>query len=88
MTTPLAKQYGNRFLVSLVPGDGIGREVCKAVKQLFEAAQVPVDFETVNVSGFDCKDERDASGRLNQVLDSLRRNKVGLKGTPTGSIDP
>ena len=34
--------------VTLIPGDGIGPEIAEAVKQVFEAMEVPVIFEEVN----------------------------------------
>lgn len=76
-----ARQYGHRFQVSLIPGDGVGREVCHAVKKIFTTALVPVDFDEVTVSGLDCRDESEAECRLQAVLESLRRNRIGLKGS-------
>lgn len=70
-------KYGGRFLVTLLPGDGIGRELCDSVKSVFAALNVPVDFEQVdltgNVASSDCQ-------KLPVALASLRRNKIGLKG--------
>lgn len=74
------KQYGQRFVVSLIPGDGVGREVCGAVKQIFAKANVPVDWDEVNVSGYDGQQEKPGNGRLLQVIESLKRNGIGLKG--------
>lgn len=69
---PPGTVYGGRFVVTMIPGDGIGREVCAAVKTVFSAANVPIDWEEVRVSDSD---------DLSLALDSLRRNKIGLKGT-------
>jgi len=46
------------------------------VKSVFKAAAVPVEWEQFDLSGYTEKDDK----LLNQVMDSLRRNKVGLKG--------
>ncbi|KXS18403.1 hypothetical protein M427DRAFT_81527, partial [Gonapodya prolifera JEL478] len=73
--------YGGVTTVTLVPGDGIGQEVCASVKDIFNAAKVPVQFEQYDISGYKQDD-----ALLKQATDSLRRNKVGLKGilyTPT-----
>jgi isocitrate dehydrogenase (NAD+) len=62
----------------LIPGDGIGPEISQSVQQIFEAAQVPITWEVANVQG----------GVLSgDVLQSVRQNKLGLKGplaTPIG----
>lgn len=64
-------------MVTLIPGDGIGRELCNSVKTVFSALNVPVDFEQVDLTGMVASTE---SSQLPAALDSLKRNKVGLKG--------
>lgn len=64
-------------MVTLIPGDGIGLELCNSVKTVFTALNVPVDFETVNMTGMLAASE---SSQLPAALESLRRNRVGLKG--------
>ncbi|GGF02266.1 isocitrate/isopropylmalate dehydrogenase family protein [Hymenobacter cavernae] len=71
--------------ITLIPGDGIGPEITKAVTDIFAAAQVPVQWEEQNAG----QTTFDQSGELlpQALLDSLERNKVGLKGpltTPVG----
>jgi isocitrate dehydrogenase (NAD+) len=71
--------------ITLIPGDGIGPEITQAVKDIFAAAQVPVQWEELNAG----QTTFDQSGELlpQALLDSLERNKVGLKGpltTPVG----
>ncbi len=73
---PPGTKYGLRYTVTLIPGDGVGRELCKSVKDVFLAARVPVDFEEINLSGY-ASDSRD----LQMAIASLRKNKIGLKGT-------
>lgn len=69
--------YGGRHLVTLIPGDGIGKELCNSVKTVFGALNVPVDFENVELTGMVASNE---SSQLPAALDSLKRNRVGLKG--------
>lgn len=35
-------------IVTLIPGDGIGPEISESLKNIFEAAGVPISFETEN----------------------------------------
>ncbi|TKR64191.1 hypothetical protein L596_024770 [Steinernema carpocapsae] len=43
-------RYGGRQTVTVLPGDGIGPEMIKHVKDIFDFAHVPVDFEEVPLS--------------------------------------
>ncbi|KAI8983893.1 isocitrate dehydrogenase, NAD-dependent [Pilobolus umbonatus] len=72
-----ARRYGGRYTVTLIPGDGIGQELAWAVKEVFKAADVPVEFEQYNVSGLTDKDDH----HYIESVESLRRNKIGLKGS-------
>ena len=72
-------------LVTLIPGDGIGPEITEAVKKIFAAAQVPVQWEEENAG----QTTFDSKGELipQSLLDSLEKNRVALKGpitTPVG----
>lgn len=65
--------------MTLIPGDGIGPEIAAAVRQIFAAAEAPIKWEEVNVSP--------ETGVSKEVMDSVMKNKVGLKGplaTPIG----
>lgn len=62
------------ILITLI-GDGIGAEITDSVKTLFKAENVPVDFEEVQVTGL----ENDSKG-ISEAINSIKRNKVGLKG--------
>ena len=62
--------------VTLIPGDGIGPELADSVKEIFTALNVPVEFDQYNVSGETGGDEK----VFKAAMDSLKRNKVGLKG--------
>ncbi|XP_004509427.1 isocitrate dehydrogenase [NAD] regulatory subunit 1, mitochondrial-like isoform X2 [Cicer arietinum] len=66
--------------VTMIPGDGIGPLVTGAVEQVMEAMHAPVYFEKFDVHG-------DMKAVPSEVLDSIRKNKVCLKGglvTPMG----
>jgi len=70
--------------VTLIPGDGIGPEITKAVTDIFAAAQVPVSWEEHNagLTSFE------TSGELlpQALLDSLDKTRVALKGPLTTPI--
>jgi isocitrate dehydrogenase (NAD+) len=70
--------------ITLIPGDGIGPEVTEAVARIFAAARVPVEWERHDAGVIAFK-------RFNQslppeLLDSVKRNKVALKGPVTTPI--
>lgn len=71
--------------ITLIPGDGIGPEVTEAAKRCIVATGVKIDWETCLAGG----DALDKHGDLlpQSTLDSIKRNKVALKGpiiTPIG----
>ncbi|KAG6410956.1 hypothetical protein SASPL_129029 [Salvia splendens] len=66
--------------VTLIPGDGVGPLVTDAVEQVMEAMHAPVYFERYDVRG-------DMNNVPPEVLESIKKNKVCLKGglrTPVG----
>ncbi|MDQ3347652.1 MAG: isocitrate dehydrogenase (NAD(+)) [Acidobacteriota bacterium] len=71
-------------VITLIPGDGIGPEVAAAVVRIFTAAAIDIDWERheAGVTAFK---------KYNQslpvpLLDSIRKNKVALKGPVTTPI--
>jgi isocitrate dehydrogenase (NAD+) len=71
--------------ITLVPGDGIGPEVASAAQRVLEAARVRIDWE-VHEAGAAVAEKRGTT-LPDEVLESIRRNKVALKGpigTPIG----
>lgn len=81
--TILPKQYGGRYTVTLLPGDGVGKEITDSVISIFNAENVPIDWETVDISGLDNKKN------IKLAVQSLQRNKIGLKGiwhTPADQV--
>jgi isocitrate dehydrogenase (NAD+) len=71
-------------VVTLIPGDGIGPEVTEAVVRIFAVARVPIDWERheAGVTAF----KRFNTSLPAELLDSIRRNKVALKGPVTTPI--
>ncbi|KHJ45603.1 isocitrate dehydrogenase, NAD-dependent [Trichuris suis] len=71
--------------VTLIPGDGIGPEISRSVQRIFEAAEVPVVWDPVDVTPV-----RGRDGRWqipSRVIESIHQTKLGLKGplaTPIG----
>ena len=70
--------------ITLIPGDGIGPEISAAVARVVEAAGVKVEWESFK-AGAEALAEY---GELLPValMESLRRNRVGLKGPVTTPI--
>ena len=71
--------------VTLIPGDGIGPEVSAAVLRIIDAVGVQIEWDRFIVGGH----AQDLSGSSlpEEVIDSVRRNRVALKGpvaTPIG----
>src|SRR5437870_1085911 len=72
--------------ITLLPGDGIGPEVTASVVAIIECTGVKVDWETYFVGSEALARFGDPLPR--EVLDSILRNKVALKGpvtTPVGT---
>jgi isocitrate dehydrogenase (NAD+) len=64
--------------VTLIPGDGVGPEVCQAVRKILAAAGAKIEWEEIPARA---EIERRGSDFLRAgVLESIRRNHVALKG--------
>ena len=70
--------------ITLIPGDGIGPEVTEAVARIFKVAALPIDWERhdAGVTAF----KRFNQSLPPELLDSVKRNKVALKGPVTTPI--
>jgi len=74
-----------KHTITLIPGDGIGPEVAGAVVKILESAGLDVEWES-HLAGVLAL-ERHGSTLPAELLDSIVRNKVALKGpvtTPVG----
>jgi isocitrate dehydrogenase (NAD+) len=72
--------------VTLIPGDGIGPEVCAAVLRIIEEAGIEIEWERFIVGGH--AQDVGGSSLPDEAVESVRRNRVALKGpvaTPVGS---
>lgn len=72
--------------ITLIPGDGTGPELTEAARRVIEATGVIIDWE-VHDAGVDVM-EKYGTPLPENVLESIRRNKVALKGpitTPIGT---
>ncbi|KAK0365408.1 isocitrate dehydrogenase (NAD(+)) idh1 [Friedmanniomyces endolithicus] len=72
-------KFGGKYTVTLIPGDGIGAEVSEAVKTIFKADNVPIEWEQVDVTGVETGDKH-TEELFRESIASLKRNKLGLKG--------
>jgi isocitrate dehydrogenase (NAD+) len=70
--------------ITLIPGDGIGPEVTEAVVRILKASGVAIEWET-HVAGI-VAFERTGQALPVELIDSIRRNKVALKGPVTTPI--
>jgi isocitrate dehydrogenase (NAD+) len=71
-------------IITLIPGDGIGPEVTAAVVRVLEAAGVAIEWERheAGILAF----QQSGSPLPAALIDSIRRNKVALKGPVTTPI--
>ena len=70
--------------ITLVPGDGIGPEVTEAVIRILKGAGVAIDWDE-HVAGV-LAVERSGEALPIELIDSIRRHKVALKGPVTTPI--
>lgn len=71
--------------VTLIPGDGIGPEVSSATMDIISASGADIEWEIVEAGSTAV--EKYGEPLPDHVVESLRRNKVGIKGpitTPVG----
>ncbi|MBA3062999.1 MAG: isocitrate/isopropylmalate dehydrogenase family protein [Atribacteria sp.] len=72
--------------ITLIPGDGIGPEVIKAARIVLEASGVKINWEIVEAG--EEVIQKFGTPLPNYVIDSIKKNKVALKGpitTPIGT---
>jgi len=70
--------------VTFIPGDGIGPEVAEATQRVLEATGVKFQWDTV-IIGSQAQDEF-GTPLPDQALQSIRKNKVAIKGPVTTPI--
>ncbi len=75
-----------RHAVTLIPGDGVGPEISEAAVRVLEATGVQFDWDVQNAGEAVMKEF--GTPLPEKVLESIRKNKVAIKGpisTPIGS---
>lgn len=73
------------YTVTLIPGDGTGPEISEAAKRVIEATGIPITWD-VQEAGQEVF-EKEETPLPQRVIDSIKKNKVALKGpvtTPVG----
>ena len=70
--------------ITLIPGDGIGPEVSKAVKEILGAAGVDIVWDEIPARAE--IERRGMTFMQSGVLDSIRKNRVALKGPMTTAV--
>ncbi len=73
-------------IVTLIPGDGIGPDLTDSVKEVIGALDVDIEWEIADAG--EGVMEKEGTPLPESVLESIRRNKVAIKGpltTPVGT---
>lgn len=74
------------YNITLIPGDGVGPEITQAVIAVIKASGVDINWD-VQDAGIDVF-EKEGTPLPKRVIDSIKKNKVALKGpvtTPVGT---
>lgn len=74
------------YSITLIPGDGTGPEISEATKRVVEATGVPIKWD-IQDAGIDVF-EKEGTPLPQRVIDSIKKNKVAIKGpvtTPVGT---
>jgi isocitrate dehydrogenase (NAD+) len=72
------------YKISLIPGDGTGPEISEITAKVVEAAGVKIDWEIVH-AGIDIM-EKEGTPLPQKTLESIKKNKIALKGPVTTPI--
>jgi isocitrate dehydrogenase (NAD+) len=76
-----------RHKVTLLPGEGIGPEVAAATRQILDAAGVQIEWEELGARAENTDKGTTGAEVLNTTaIESVRRNKVALKGPMATAI--
>jgi isocitrate dehydrogenase (NAD+) len=76
----------SKHTVTLIPGDGIGPEITTAMRRVVEATGVEIEWEIADAGEHVMAEH--GTPLPDHVLESVRRNKVAIKGpvtTPVGT---
>jgi len=73
------------YTITLIPGDGVGPEISEAAKRVIESTGVPIKWD-IQEAGLNVY-EKEGTPLPQRVIESIKKNKVALKGpitTPVG----
>ncbi|KAI4466050.1 decarboxylating dehydrogenases-isocitrate isopropylmalate tartrate [Holotrichia oblita] len=68
--------YGGRYIVTMLPGNGVGPELMRHVEDVIQYINAPIDFEKITI-----RDGATLQSDLNNAVTSVKRNGIALKGT-------
>lgn len=77
---------GNRHKITVAHGDGIGPEIMDATLRILQAADAPLEYDTIRI-GKEIFEQGYASGISDEAWETLQRNRILLKApitTPLG----
>jgi len=72
------------YTVTLIPGDGIGPEIISVVVEIFEHMNAPISWDLVEAG--EKVIEKYGTPLPDYVIDSIKKNKIALKGPITTPI--
>jgi len=73
-----------KHTVTLIPGDGIGPEVVEAARRVLEATGVEFQWDVANAGASAL--EKEGSLLPERLLESIKKNKIALKGPTTTPV--
>lgn len=73
-----------KHTITLIPGDGVGPEVVEAARRCLEATGVEFQWEVIDIGATAL--EKEGTLLPPRLLQSIKRNKVALKGPATTPI--
>jgi len=73
-----------QYKITLIPGDGIGPEIIEVTTKVVEATGVKIEWEIAH-AGIDVM-KKEGTPLPKSTLESIRRNKIALKGPITTPI--
>ena len=73
-----------KYTITLIPGDGVGPEVTDATRRVLEATGISFQWEVVNAGASAL--EKTGTPLPPDLLESIKKNKVALKGPITTPI--
>src|SRR3989304_5693853 len=81
---PALSRVEGTYTITLIPGDGTGPEIAEATRRVLEATGVPIEWD-VQHAGTEVM-AQEGTPLPERVLESIRRNKVAIKGPVTTPI--